>query len=175
MPQEAVFLPDGSTFWANLDPTDVTTLEECETVLEKVSLLQFVRDRGGLDSPMSAGAMSAEQKQLMSLGRALLRCRERTKKLLGVGSSRVEGGILLLDEVSSSVDHETECIMQDTIRAEFESCTVVAVSHRIDMIMDFDRVVVIDKGEVVEAGNPMVLAAQEGSKFRESNAASMKK
>ncbi|KAI1357355.1 P-loop containing nucleoside triphosphate hydrolase protein [Xylaria arbuscula] len=159
VPQEAVFLHDESTFRANLDPTDVATIDECETVLEK--------DRGGLDSPMSAGTLSVGQKQLMSLGRALLRRRGRAKHLLGTGSSGVEGGILLLDEMSSSVDHETERIMQDTIRAEFKSYTVIAVSHRLDMIMDFDRVVVMDKGEVVEIGNPMALAAQEGTRFRD--------
>ncbi|KAJ3577733.1 hypothetical protein NPX13_g2830 [Xylaria arbuscula] len=167
VPQEAVFLPDESTFRANLDPTDVATIDECETVLEKVNFLQFVQDRGGLDSPMSAGTLSAGQKQLMSLGRALLRRRGRAKHLLGTGSSGVEGGILLLDEVSSSVDHETERIMQDTIRGEFKSYTIIAVSHRLDMIMDFDRVVVMDKGEVVEIGNPMALAAQEGTRFRD--------
>ncbi|KAI3337286.1 putative ABC multidrug transporter [Xylariaceae sp. AK1471] len=166
VPQEAVFLPDGSTFQANLDPTNVSTPAECETVLAAVDLLQFVRDRGGLAASMSAGTLSAGQRQLMSLGRALLRRRGRARNL-GLGGSGSEGGILLLDEVSSSVDHETERIMQATIKAEFKDYTVIAVSHRLDMIMDFDRVVVMDKGEVVEVGNPMVLATQEGTRFGE--------
>ncbi|KAI1421564.1 putative ABC multidrug transporter [Xylaria sp. FL1777] len=167
VPQEAVFLPDGSTFRANLDPTEISTSAECETVLEKVGLLQFVRDRGGLDSSMSPATLSAGQKQLMSLGRTLLRRRGRARNILGLGGSGAEGGILLLDEVSSSVDHETERVMQETIRAEFKGYTVVAVSHRLDMIMDYDRVVVMDKGEVVEVGNPAALAALEGARFRE--------
>lgn len=162
-----MFLPDGSTFRANLDPTDISTPAECEVVLAKVDLLQFIQDRGGLDASMNAGTLSAGQKQLMSLGRALLRRRDRARTLLGLGGIGVEGGILLLDEVSSSVDYETECIMQETIRAEFKDYTVVAVSHRLDMIMDFDRVVVMDKGEVREVGNPTALAAQEGTRFRE--------
>lgn len=74
-------------------------------------------------------------------------------------------GILLLDEVSSSVDHETERVMQDIIRTEFRHYTVIAVSHRLDMIMDFDRVVVMDTGEIVEVGNPVELAGQSGSRF----------
>ncbi|KAI1110785.1 putative ABC multidrug transporter [Nemania sp. NC0429] len=167
VPQEAVFLPDGSTFRANLDPTDISTPAECEAVLAKVGLLEFVQDRGGLDAAMSPGTLSAGQRQLMSLGRALLRRRGRARDLLRPGGSGVEGGILLLDEVSSSVDHETERIMQETIRVEFKDYTVIAVSHRLDMIMDFDRVVVMNKGEIVEVGNPMVLAAQEGTRFRE--------
>ncbi|KAI0965812.1 putative ABC multidrug transporter [Xylaria arbuscula] len=174
VPQEAVFLPDGSTFQANLDPTDISTPSECEAVLEQVGLLRFVQDRGGLDALMSAGTLSAGQKQLMSLGRALLRRRSLARSLLRLGGSGTEGGILLLDEVSSSVDHETERIMQEIIRTEFKDYTVVAVSHRLDMIMDFDRVVVMDKGEIVELGNPMVLAAQEGARFRDLIEASAK-
>ncbi|KAI0389430.1 putative ABC multidrug transporter [Xylariaceae sp. FL0594] len=155
VPQEAVFLPDGSTFRANLDPTDVAAPGECEAVLEKVGLASFVCDRRGLDAPVNPGTLSAGQRQLMALGRALLRRREK------------KGGVLLLDEATSSVDHETERVMQGVIRSEFRDYTVVAVSHRLDMIMDFDRVVVMDKGEIVEVGNPMELAAQAGSRFGE--------
>lgn len=166
VPQEAVFLPDGSTFRANLDPYDVSTPEECQAVLEAVGLWQFAQERGGLEVGMSAGTFSAGQRQLMSLGRALLRRRVRARGL-GIGGGGSEGGLLLLDEVSSSVDHETERIMQEIIKAEFGNYTVVAVSHRLDMIMDFDRVIVMDKGEIVEVGNPMFLAKQQGTRFGE--------
>lgn len=164
VPQEAVFLPDGSTFQSNLDPSDVSSPGECQDVLAAVGLWEFVLDRGGLDAGMSAGTLSAGQRQLMSLGRALLRRRMRARNL-GLGGGGSEGGILLLDEVSSSVDHETERVMQEIIKTEFKGYTVIAVSHRLDMIMDFDRVVVMDKGEVVEVGNPMVLAGDENSRF----------
>ena len=164
VPQEAVFLPDGSTFQANLDPFNVSTSEECQSVLVAVDLWQFIQERGGLNSGMNAGTLSAGQRQLMSLGRALLRRRVRAREL-GFGGGGSEGWILLLDEVSSSVDHETERVMQEIIKAEFKEYTVVAVSHRLDMIMDFDRVIVMDIGEVVEVGNPMALAKEEGSRF----------
>ncbi|RYO90331.1 hypothetical protein DL766_003489 [Monosporascus sp. MC13-8B] len=166
VPQEAVFLPDGSTFRANLDPFDASTPEECQAVLAVVGLWQFVQERGGLGSGMSAGTLSAGQRQLMSLGRALLRRRIRARNL-GIGAGGSEGGILLLDEVSSTVDHETERVMQEIIRAEFRDYTVVAVSHRLDMIMDFDRVVVMNTGEIVEVGNPRVLAGEDGTRFGE--------
>lgn len=110
---------------------------------------------------MSAGTFSAGQKQLFSLARALLRRRIRSR------SSGGNGGILLLDEVSSSVDQETERLMQEIVRVEFEDYTVIAVSHRLDMIMDFDRVVVMDMGEIVEIGNPEVLKGFPGSHFGE--------
>ncbi|KAG6354150.1 hypothetical protein INS49_004754 [Diaporthe citri] len=164
VPQEAVFLPDGSTFRANLDPSEISSAEECQVVLAAVDLWEFVQGRGGLDTGMSASTLSAGQRQLMSLGRALLRRRTRARNL-GMGGGGSEGGLLLLDEVSSSVDHETERLMQDIIKKEFKDYTIIAVSHRLDMIMDFDRVVVMDTGEVVEVGNPMELAGETESRF----------
>lgn len=164
VPQEAVFLPDGSSFRANLDPFNVSTPEDCYAVLAAVGLWHFVEERGGMDAGMNAGTFSAGQRQLMSLGRALLRRRVRARNRGGGGS---EGGILLLDEVSSSVDRVTERVMQEIIREEFRDYTVVAVSHRLEMIMDFDRVVVMDTGKVVEVGNPIALAGEDGSRFGE--------
>ncbi|RYP79912.1 hypothetical protein DL770_006451 [Monosporascus sp. CRB-9-2] len=61
VPQEAVFLPDRSTFQASLDPFDVSMPEKCQAVLAAVDLWQFVQERGGLDSGMSAGILSAGQ------------------------------------------------------------------------------------------------------------------
>lgn len=171
VPQEAVFLPDGTTFQANLDPSSgggggvSSTADECRAVLAAVGLWEFVRERGGLGAGMSAGTLSAGQRQLMSLGRALLRRRVRARSLGQGGGGGSEGGVLLLDEVSSSVDHETERVIQEIIRSEFQRYTVIAVSHRLDMIMDFDRVVVMDTGEIVEVGNPMVLAEKAGTRF----------
>jgi ABC-type multidrug transport system fused ATPase/permease subunit len=129
-----------------------------------VDLWPFVQERGGLNAGMSASTFSAGQRQLLSLGRALLRRRIRARNL-GPAGGGSDGGILLLDEVSSSVDGETERVMQDIIRVEFGDYTVIAVSHRLDMIMDFDRVVVMDTGKIVEVGNPMLLAGETGSRF----------
>lgn len=107
---------------------------------------------------MVSGTFSAGQRQLLSLGRAMLRRGVRARSNNG-------GGILLLDEVSSSVDHETERVMQEIVRVTFKDYTVISVSHRLDMIMDFDRVVVMDMGEVVEVGNPAALKGIPGSRF----------
>lgn len=61
--------------------------------------------------------------------------------------------------------------MQEIIRAELRHYTIIAVNHRLEMIMDFDRVVVMDRGEVVEVGNPTALKGLDGSRFRELVAA----
>ncbi|KAH6867400.1 putative ABC multidrug transporter [Thelonectria olida] len=169
VPQEAVFLPDGSTFQMNLDPSGTCTPEECQAVLAAVCLWDFVHERGGLNAGMTAGTLSAGQRQLMSLGRAVLRRRIRAQKKPsfegGDGKSEIDGGILLLDEVNSSVDRDMELIISDIIKTEIKAYTVIAVSHRLGMIMDFDRVIVMDRGEIVEVGNPLVLAGTVGTRF----------
>jgi len=58
-----------------------------------------------------------------------------------------------------SVDDRTDALMQEIIRAEFMHHTVISVAHRLDTIIDFDRVVVLDKGRVVEVGKPADLLA----------------
>lgn len=173
VPQDPVFLPDGSSFRANLDPTNTTTMAECQCVLEAVRLWEYVQEQaGGLHAAFTAGTLSAGQRQLFSLGRAVLRAMIRLRSTTSKESdNQDQGGILLLDEVSSSVDRETEQIMQEIIRVEFRHYTVIAVSHRLEMIMDFDRVVVMDRGEVVEVGNPALLKGEAGSRFGELVAA----
>ncbi|KAJ4254441.1 hypothetical protein NW762_010039 [Fusarium torreyae] len=164
IPQDAVFLPDGSSVKANIDPYNAATDAEAFNVLNTVRLSGFVQDKGSLNAGMSAADLSAGQKQLFSLGRAILRRRVRDR--LSGGKKR--GGLLLLDEVSSSVDKVTDRAMQEIIRDEFESYTIVMVSHRLEMVMDFfDRVVVLDRGTVVESGGPKELAETPGSRFGE--------
>ncbi|KAL4971316.1 P-loop containing nucleoside triphosphate hydrolase protein [Aspergillus desertorum] len=180
VPQDPVFLPDGSSFRANLDPSSTATPEECQEVLEAVRLWTFVQERGGLNAALTAGTFSAGQRQLFSLGRAVLGAIVRRRlippqpegsSLPSASAGQVRGGILLLDEVSSSVDQETERIMQEIIREQFKRYTIIAVSHRLKMIMDFDRVVVMDRGAVVEVGSPVVLRDLDGSRFGELVAA----
>ncbi|CCF42960.1 ABC transporter [Colletotrichum higginsianum] len=163
VPQDAVFLPDGSTIKSNLDPFESASDADCLSVLRTVQLTGFVEERGGLHEGMSADSLSAGQKQLFSLGRAILRRRAKDAMY-----KRRGGGVLLLDEVSSSVDHATDRLMQEIIKEEFGRYTIVMVSHRLDMVMDFfDSVIVMDQGRVVETGSPGELVEREGSRFGE--------
>ncbi|KAL4796910.1 P-loop containing nucleoside triphosphate hydrolase protein [Aspergillus venezuelensis] len=175
VPQDPVFLPDGTSFRASLDPSNTATPAECQKVLEAVRLWPLVQEQAdGLDVPLTAGKLSAKQRQLFSLGRAVLRAviGQRSAPTLNAYSpGESQGGILILDEVSSSVDRETERIMQEIIREEFAQYTVIAVSHRLEMIMDFNRVVVMDRGIAVEVGNPVALREVKGSWFGELVAA----
>ncbi|KAI0129875.1 ATPase-like protein [Xylariales sp. AK1849] len=175
VPQEAVFLPDGTPFMANLDPFGASNEVECRSVLEVVGLWPFVESKGGLSGGLVAHNLSQGLKQLFSLARAILRRRVRAREqqaLFGAQSMASEGkhvgsGILLLDEVSSSVDQDTDRDMQRIISEEFKEYTVVMVSHRLEMVMNFDTVVMMDKGRVVEKGRPRELVEKEGTWFRE--------
>lgn len=74
-----------------------------------------------------------------------------------------KGKILVLDEATSSVDAETDLFIQRLIREEFSKHTVLTVAHRIDTIMDSDRVLVLDAGRMVEMGSPKELMKNEGA------------
>jgi ATP-binding cassette subfamily C (CFTR/MRP) protein 1 len=177
------------SFKANLDPFDASTNGECRNVLEMVDLWQVVQEQGGLGKDMSADALSQDQKQLFSLARAILRQRIRSREARthfavsrkdnktdialstvqngGSGSGSNAGGLLLLDEVSSSVDRDTDQAMQTIIKREFANYTIVMVSHRLDMAIDFDKVLIMDKGSIIKSGNPRKLIEREGSSFKE--------
>lgn len=185
VPQDPVFLPDGSSFQSNLDPSHEATLEDCQASLEAVDLWKYVQNKGGLEAGLISDELSQGQKQLFSLGRAILRRRMRSRILSReVGDSYLSapiseksatavavegsnGGLLILDEYSSSLDVDTDRAMQAIVRREFEGYTIIMVSHRLEMVMGFDKVVVLDAGAVVEEGVPTELAEKEGSRFRQ--------
>jgi ATP-binding cassette, subfamily C (CFTR/MRP), member 1 len=155
LPQDTFFLPDGNSCRANLSPYHNASTAECEAALEEVGLWTMIKERGGLEEPMKADSLSQGQKQLFSVARAVLRARERAKEQLPnapheIGTSR-PGGILLLDEITSSVDGATDGRIQQIIRKEFEGYTIIAVAHRTGTVRGFDRVIVMENGEIKES------------------------
>ncbi|KAK6607376.1 ABC multidrug transporter [Botrytis cinerea] len=138
------------TVRSNLDPLSEATESQIQVALEKVGLTEQIRRMGGHDAEMRGSQLSAGQRQLFCLARAMLMRRSK---------------ILLLDEATSSVDVPTEEVMMSLLRTEFQGWTIIAIVHRLQSIQDFDRVVVLDQGRVVECESPTVLLADEGSAF----------
>ncbi|PAA86201.1 hypothetical protein BOX15_Mlig002177g4, partial [Macrostomum lignano] len=152
LPQDAVVF--GGSLRENLDPLGEFRGDDARLwrALELAHLRDFAAALpAGLDHQCGeeGGGLSAGQRQLLCLARALLR----------------RSSILVLDEATASVDLATDRLVQDTVRREFASATVVAIAHRISTIMDYDRILVLDGGRVVEFAPPRELLADPSSAF----------
>ena len=71
----------------------------------------------------------------------------------------------MLDEATAAVDLETDDLIQATIREEFKECTVLTIAHRLNTILDYDRIMVLDKGNIAEFDTPDNLLANANSIF----------
>ncbi|GKT41790.1 ABC transporter atnG [Colletotrichum spaethianum] len=142
--QDSFLMPGSVRF--NIDPFGACPNdEEITQALEKVGLWGLVQGQGGLDKDMDTKAWSAGQKQLLCLARAMVR----------------QSKVLILDEAMSSVDTETESVMQNIIDNEFGGCTVLAVMHRLTHVARYDKVALFGDGELLEFGEPTSLMSEE--------------
>ncbi|NXI19483.1 MRP1 protein, partial [Irena cyanogastra] len=133
----------------NLDPFDQHSDEDIWRSLELAHLKNFVSslpDKLNHECAEGGENLSVGQRQLMCLARALLR----------------KSKILVLDEATAAVDLETDKLIQSTIKSQFEECTVLTIAHRLNTIMDYTRVLVLERGEVVECGTPDQLLQEKG-------------
>ncbi|KAJ3103158.1 hypothetical protein HDU97_010366, partial [Phlyctochytrium planicorne] len=105
-----------------------------------------------LDTDVAEGGsnLSSGQRQLLCLARAMAR------------KSRV----IVMDEATASVDPETDSRIQQTLREEFSDCTVITIAHRLKTIVDYDRVIVLDAGQVVENASPFELIEKGDGVFK---------
>ncbi|KAH3901703.1 uncharacterized protein SCDLUD_001474 [Saccharomycodes ludwigii] len=117
--------------------------EDGNTELHKFHLDQTVEDEG---SNFSLG-----ERQILALSRALVR----------------KSKILILDEATSSVDYETDANIQARIVKEFPHCTILCIAHRLKTILNYDRILVLEKGEIQEFDSPINLFDKEKGIFRE--------
>ncbi len=151
IPQEAIMFSGSLRF--NLDPFGERSDTELWTALDQVELKPVILALpGGLDGKVLDGGsnFSAGQRQLICLARAILR----------------KNKILILDEATANVDSKTDELIQQTIRNHFVDCTVITIAHRLNTIMDSDKVLVVDAGKVVEFDHPFQLIGKEDGFFK---------
>ncbi|KAH8594448.1 putative ABC multidrug transporter [Bisporella sp. PMI_857] len=139
IPQQPVIFPGSIRFNMTATSLGQPSDEEIISALKKVELWDHI-SQNGLDEDLSSTALSEGQKQLFCLARAVLRKRESK--------------ILVLDEAMSSVDKQTEELMVRVLKEEFAEHTAISVVHKLNTVMGFDRVVVLDAGRIAEIGEP---------------------
>ncbi|XP_059234527.1 ATP-binding cassette sub-family C member 3 isoform X3 [Mustela nigripes] len=147
IPQDPILF--SASLRTNLDPFGHYSEEDIWRALELSHLHSFVSSQpAGLEFQCSEGGenLSVGQRQLVCLARALLR----------------KSRILVLDEATAAIDLETDDFIQAIIRTQFESCTVLTIAHRLNTIMDYTRVLVLDKGTIAEFDSPANLIAARG-------------
>ncbi|XP_021376611.1 multidrug resistance-associated protein 4-like isoform X5 [Mizuhopecten yessoensis] len=136
----------------NLDPFCNHDDNHLWNALEEVQMKVAVEDLpGGLEAEVSEGGInfSVGQRQLICLARAILR----------------KNRVLMIDEATANVDPRTDELIQKTIRDKFRQCTVLTIAHRLNTIMDSDRVLVLDEGNIVEFDQPYLLLQNEEGNF----------
>ncbi|KAJ7122933.1 P-loop containing nucleoside triphosphate hydrolase protein [Mycena epipterygia] len=152
IPQDPFVL--AGTVRQNVDVGGKKTDAEIWAALEAVQLKPTITAlEGSLDHELtpSGRALSQGQLQLLAMARALL---WRSK-------------LAIFDEATANIDPETDAIIQNVIRSSFPDCTVFAIVHRLQNIEDFDQVIVLDAGQIVESGKPSDLLQMEDSIFRQ--------
>ncbi|XP_049822913.1 ATP-binding cassette subfamily C member 4-like isoform X2 [Aethina tumida] len=147
IPQEPVIF--SGTLRYNLDPfkeyndesiyNALVTVENKAALIKGIDCLKDIMSEGGTN-------LSVGQRQLVCLARAILR----------------KNKILIMDEVTANVDPQTDKFIQQTIRTKFHYCTVLTIAHRLHTIIDYDRVLVLDAGHLIEYDHPYILLQRDG-------------
>uniref|UniRef100_A0A8C4VSD5 Multidrug resistance-associated protein 4 n=1 Tax=Gopherus evgoodei TaxID=1825980 RepID=A0A8C4VSD5_9SAUR len=150
IPQEPVLFT--GTMRKNLDPFNEYTDEELWNVLEEVQLKEAVEelpDKMETQLAESGSNFSVGQRQLVCLARAILK----------------KNKILIIDEATANVDARTDELIQKTIREKFAQCTVLTIAHRLNTIIDSDKIMVLDAGRLKEYNEPYILLQEKESLF----------
>ncbi|KAG6623523.1 ATP-binding Cassette (ABC) Superfamily [Phytophthora cinnamomi] len=147
IPQDPVLF--SGTVRSNLDPFDQFSDDQIWTSIKRASLQKAVTSLDDVVDEKGSN-FSVGERQLLSIARALLK---RSK-------------VILMDEATASIDPETDRQIQQSIREEFRDCTTLTIAHRINTILDSDRILVMEKGSVAEFGSPAELQRKPEGIFK---------
>ena len=151
IPQVPVLF-SGCTVRENLDPFATHTDDQIREALQDVHMLSVIQDLpSGMISMVSEGGsnFSVGQRQLLCLARAILR----------------KSPFLILDEPTANVDRRTDQLLQEALQKSFHQATILSVAHRLDTVIDYDYILVLGAGGVLEFGSPAELIDKEAGHF----------
>jgi len=136
-----------------LDPFNFSSDEAIIDALKAVKFRGVTKEETVLEDQVEEGGAnySVGERQLLCLARVLL----------------AQPKVLVLDEATASVDGETDIFIQKMLRTRFADTTIITIAHRLNTIMDYDFILVIDKGKAVEFGPPLSLLTTENGLFTE--------
>jgi ABC-type multidrug transport system fused ATPase/permease subunit len=157
IPQEPILF--SGTIRSNLDIDDAFTDQELWDVLSWVGLKEYVSElEGKLTAPITSGGdnLSAGQRQILCLARAIL----------------LKPKVLVMDEATASVDPETNQLIDKALHAYFPDTTILSIAHRLNTIAGFDRIAVLQDGQLLEFDHPHVLLQNQESLFSQLTSAS---
>ncbi|KAH8918170.1 P-loop containing nucleoside triphosphate hydrolase protein [Atractiella rhizophila] len=151
IPQDPLLLD--TTLRENLDIESQSSDADIWKALDSAQLKNFVEELPQkLDTPITGegGTLSRGQRQLLALVRSLISGKR----------------IICFDEATSSIDHETQTLVQRVLKDSFDGCTTLTIAHRISTLIEDDLILVLDNGELAEYGSPKELLKRENSVFR---------
>ncbi|KAL7903374.1 multidrug resistance-related protein [Trichoderma sp. TUCIM 5745] len=143
-----------NTIRFNADPLGVHSDEAIADALQRAAIWDVITSKidagkNPLDEKMDENFFSHGQRQLFCLGRALLK----------------KSSILILDEPTSNIDNQTDAQIQRVIKSEFKDRTVIMIAHRLDSLLEFDTIAVLEEGSLAEIGAPKELLMEDGGVF----------
>jgi ABC-type multidrug transport system fused ATPase/permease subunit len=150
IPQDSTLM-DG-TLRYNIDPLSCYTDIEIKDVMKKIGFYYILNlNKGGLDQKISENGsnLSIGEKQLICITRAILR----------------KSKIIVLDEATASIDYKTEEIIQKAMNDILKNSTKISIAHRIKTVMNADKILVLENGEIIEFDTPNNLLANKKSFF----------
>jgi ATP-binding cassette subfamily C (CFTR/MRP) protein 1 len=147
IPQQPLIF--SGTLRENVDPFKDYSDAEITAALRATQMGDFLDSKEGLLTEVSLATLSTGESQLISMARALL----------------TKSKVVCLDEATSNIDYDTENLLHKLLHDKFSDCTVLNVVHRIENILDYDRVIIMSQSTVVENGDPTKLLADSSSHF----------
>ena len=148
IPQDPTLIE--GTLRENLDPLGKFSDENMIQCLKSIEM-DYILEEEGLNFMIKENGdnLSAGERQLICMARAMIR----------------ESKIIVMDEATSSIDYNTEQLIQKVILTYFKNSTVLTIAHRIKTILEYDKILVFDQGHLIEQGSPKELIEKKNGAF----------